>query len=77
MVYNQDDVATGPVAIRRTRRIRNDCVYMVHGWGRKLPGLKYANGRGTSDSDLVTRYKTDPIMGGTGMNVNYVRMERA
>ena len=77
MVFNEDDVSTGPIAVRRTRRIRNDCVYMVHGWGRKMPGLGYANGKGGSDSDLVTRYRTDPIMGGTGMNVNFVRMEKA
>ena len=28
-------------------------------------------------SELVTRYKVDPIMGGTGMNVNFVRIEPA
>ena len=40
-------------------------------WG----GLRYAHGRGASDAALTTRYKVDPIMGGTGMNVNFVRVE--
>ena len=27
------------------------------------------------DAQLVTRYETDPLMGGTGMNVNFVTLE--
>jgi thiosulfate reductase/polysulfide reductase chain A len=76
MVVNQAAVSAGPIRVRATRRIRRDCVYMVHGWGTKEQGLRYANGRGASDSDLVSRYKVDPLMGGTGMNVNFVRMEK-
>jgi thiosulfate reductase/polysulfide reductase chain A len=49
---------------------------MVHGYGHDAPGLRYARGRGASDSRLMTRYKIDPLMGGTGMNVNFVRVER-
>jgi thiosulfate reductase/polysulfide reductase chain A len=73
---NQDEASAGPIKVRPTRRIRKDCVYMVHGWGTQQKQLSYAYGKGASDSDLVTRYKTDPIMGGTGMNVNFVRVER-
>jgi thiosulfate reductase/polysulfide reductase chain A len=29
-----------------------------------------------SDAQLVTRIATDPLMGGTGMNVNFVTLER-
>ena len=32
-------------------------------------------GRTLSDNQLVTRYKVDPLMGGTGMNVNFVTFE--
>jgi thiosulfate reductase / polysulfide reductase chain A len=77
LLTNQDEATAGPVKLRPTRRIRKDCVYMVHGWGTKQKQLTYAYGKGASDSDLMTRYKTDPIMGGTGMNVNFVRLERA
>ncbi len=49
---------------------------MVHGFGHSAKGLRFARGRGASDSELTTRYKNDPIMGATGMNVNFVRIER-
>jgi thiosulfate reductase/polysulfide reductase chain A len=65
------------VKLNITQRIRGDCVYLVHGYGHEARGLRFANKRGASDSRLVTRYKTDPIMGGTGMNVNFVSIEPA
>ena len=77
ILVNQDDVKSEPVRVKVTQRIRHDCVYMVHGYGHSAKGLNFARGRGASDSRLVSRYKTDPIMGGTGMNVNFVRIERA
>lgn len=76
VLENQDGVRSNPVRLKVTQRIRGDCVYMVHGYGHTAKGLKFAKGRGASDSELVTRYKVDPIMGGTGMNVNFVRIER-
>ena len=77
VLENQDGVRSAPVKTKVTERIRGDCVYMVHGWGHSANGLKFAKGRGASDSELVTRYETDPIMGGTGMSVNFVRVLRA
>ena len=49
---------------------------MVHGFGQKAPGLTRANGRGASDTKLQTRYALDPISGGAGMRVNFVRIVR-
>ena len=77
VLINQDDIKSDPVRAKVTQRIRGDAVYMVHGYGHTAKGLKFARGRGASDSALVTRYKVDPVMGGTGMNVNFVRLERA
>ncbi len=77
VLVNQDDVRSEPIAVKLTERIRGDCVYMVHGYGHDAKGLRYAHRRGASDSKLITRAKVDPIMGGTGMNVNFVRLERA
>jgi thiosulfate reductase/polysulfide reductase chain A len=77
MLVNQDGVRSGPVRAKVTERIRGDCVYLVHGWGHTARKLRYAAGRGASDSALMTRYKVDPVMGGTGMNVNFVRLEPA
>jgi thiosulfate reductase / polysulfide reductase chain A len=77
VLENQDGERSGRIKAKVTERIRGDCVYMVHGFGHSSKGLNYAKGRGASDSTLVTRYETDPIMGGTGMNVNFVRVLRA
>jgi thiosulfate reductase/polysulfide reductase chain A len=71
---NQDGARSGPVKLKLTQRIRPDAVYMVHGFGQAAPGLHNANGRGASDTKLQTVYKLDPISGGAGMRVNFVRI---
>jgi thiosulfate reductase / polysulfide reductase chain A len=73
---NQDGAISNPVKVRATQAIRGDCVYMVHGFGHTSKWLRRALGRGASDAQLITRYATDPLMGGTGMNVNFVTLER-
>jgi thiosulfate reductase/polysulfide reductase chain A len=77
MLVNQDGARSGPVKVKVTERIRGDCVFLVHGWGQTARKLRTAYGRGASDAELTTRYKVDPIMGGTGMNVNFVKVELA
>lgn len=77
MLENQDSVKTGPVKLRVTERIRQDCVFMVHGFGREDARLRGGYKKGAADSRLVTRVKRDPVMGGTGMNVNFVTLYRA
>jgi thiosulfate reductase/polysulfide reductase chain A len=72
---NQDGVLSNRIKVKATERIRPDCVYMVHGFGHTARGLRHAFGKGASDAQLVTRYRTDPLMGGTGMNVNFVTIE--
>jgi thiosulfate reductase/polysulfide reductase chain A len=76
---NQDGVISEfPIKVRITERIRWDSVYMVHGFGHANRQLSRAYGKGTSDSDLITRVHVDPIMGGTGMRGNFVtfRLEK-
>lgn len=73
ILENQDGQASLPVTVVTTPGIRKDCVYMVHGFGQQAPGLRRANGRGASDTGLITRVAVDPLMGGTGMRVNFVR----
>ena len=77
MLVNQDGVKEGPVRVKPTARIRKDCVYIVHGFGHKAPLMRLAHGRGASDNYLQTRYKLDPISGGAGLRVNFVRLEKA
>jgi thiosulfate reductase/polysulfide reductase chain A len=74
---NQDGVVSNfRVKARVTEAIRPECVYMVHGFGHTARGLRSAYGLGASDAQLVTRYEVDPLMGGTGMNVNFVTIEQ-
>ena len=73
---NQDGERSLPVRVKATQRIRGDCVFMVHGFGHTARGLKRAFRKGASDSGLVTAYKVDPAMGGTGMNHNFVTLHR-
>ncbi|MCG8603593.1 molybdopterin-dependent oxidoreductase [bacterium] len=71
---NQDGVVSDPIKLYVTPGIRPDCVFTVHGFGEKNPLLSRANQKGTSDTELMTRVNLDPISGGTGMRVNFVRI---
>lgn len=75
-LVNQDGAKSGPVKVKATQRIREDCVYMVHGFGTSSRELKNAFAKGGDDQGLITRYSVDPICGGTGMRVNFVRIEK-
>jgi thiosulfate reductase / polysulfide reductase chain A len=72
---NQDGRPSNRVRVRPTERIRGDCVYLVHGFGHTARGLAARFRKGASDAGLVSRYARDPLMGGTGMNVNFVTLE--
>lgn len=70
---NQDGATTDfPGKVRITERIRWDSVFIVHGFGHNNKLLTRANGRGVSDSALITKVLMDPVMGGTGMRGNFV-----
>jgi thiosulfate reductase/polysulfide reductase chain A len=71
---NEEGDRSGPIAVKATQRIRKDVIFMVHGFGHQSPGLTRADGKGASDTRLMSRYKLDPISGGAGMRVNFVRL---
>ncbi|MDH5560897.1 MAG: molybdopterin-dependent oxidoreductase [Deltaproteobacteria bacterium] len=76
-LVNQDNIKSKtPIRVRLTQRIRPDVVFMVHGFGHTDPRLKTARNRGASDADLISHLDVDPIMGGTGMNNNFVTFTR-
>jgi thiosulfate reductase / polysulfide reductase chain A len=77
VLENQDGVRSLPVAVRVTPGIRRDCVYMVHGFGQESRALRRAYRKGASDTQLMTRISIDPVMVGTGMRVNFVRVRSA
>jgi len=72
---SDDGKVSNKVKVKVTERIRTDCMYMVHGFGHTAKGLQSTYLKGASDSQLFTKYNTDPLMGGTGMNVNFVTFE--
>lgn len=72
-LHNLDGAQSLPVPLRVTEGIRSDCVYLVHGFGQTSRLLSRAGGQGASDTSLMSRVKVDPIMGGTGMRVNFVK----
>jgi len=75
-LVNQDGVKQGPVKVFVTPGIRDDCVYIVHGFGQRNPMMRRAYKKGISDTFLITKIKPDPIAGTTGMRVNFVKIEK-
>ncbi len=75
-IKNTDGIETDPVLVKATERIRKDCIYMVHGFGQQAKAFTSTYKVGASDSQLTSKYKMDPIMGGTGMNINFVNFKK-
>ncbi|MCM0082135.1 molybdopterin-dependent oxidoreductase [Geomonas sp. Red32] len=73
---NQDGAVSNAVRAKVTERIREDCVYLVHGFGTNSKELSRAFARGADDQGLITRFAVDPICGSTGMRVNFVRIKK-
>ena len=72
-LINQDGVISDfKIKVRITERIRWDSIYMVHGFGHGQKQMKRCFGKGASDTQLITKVLTDPLMGGTGMRGNFV-----
>ncbi len=49
---------------------------MVHGFGVHSKDLSRADNRGIGDEEMLTGYTLDPLMGGTGMRQNFVKIAR-
>ncbi len=72
VLKNQSGIVSRQIKVRITDRIRNDCVYMVHGFGRNDKRLRTAFISGADDNVLLSDYAVDLIMGGTGSQINLV-----
>ena len=75
-LVNQDGVESNLIKAKVTERIRHDSVYMVHGFGHRQKQMRKSYMKGADDNQLITRVKIDPIMGGTGMRVNFVTFKK-
>jgi thiosulfate reductase / polysulfide reductase chain A len=74
VLENQDGVKSPVITLKITPAMRKDVAYTVHGFGAQAPDLKKAYRHGFSDTALMTRIVIDPLMGATGMRVNFVRV---
>ena len=76
ILENQDGKKSNKVKAKVTERIRHDCVFMVHGFGHSRKQMRRNYLRGADDQGLISKVKLDPIMGGTGMRVNFVTFRK-
>jgi len=74
MVENSHGDRTGPMPAKLTERMQEKTVYMIHGFGHRSKQMRLACCSGGSDTDVIDNYAVDPITGGTGMRVQYVRI---
>jgi thiosulfate reductase/polysulfide reductase chain A len=69
---NQDGVVSNRVKVKATQRIRPDTVYLVYGFGHTAKGMRRSHLAGANAAQLLTKYETDPLMGGTSLHSNFV-----
>jgi len=74
IVENQDGIKSDKIKIMMTPGMRPDAVFLPHGFGGNDRGLLNYTRRNVSDNNLISQYNTDPISGGTGLRVNFVRL---
>ena len=60
--------------VKVTPGIRQDVVYMAHGYGSANPLLSIAAGSGVDDQSLITLLRVDPETGAHGMRNNFVKL---
>jgi thiosulfate reductase / polysulfide reductase chain A len=74
------EVASSVAAVRLrakvTQEIRPDCVFMLHGFGKRSPWLKRAYNRGGSDAAILET-AWDKVSGNAAMHETFVRVRKA
>lgn len=74
-LVNQDGVKSRTTTtVKITPGIRQDCVYMYHGFGSMNPELTLGVGKGVDDCSLITKLAVDPETGAHGMRNNFVKL---
>ncbi len=75
---NQDGVKSRTTTtVKVTPGIREDAVYMYHGFGSMNPELTVGYNQGVDDQSLITKLAVDPETGCSGMRNNFVRLVKA
>lgn len=75
---NQDGIKSRTTTtVKVTPGIREDCVYMHHGFGSMNPELTVGCNKGVDDQSLITKIAVDPETGAHGMRNNFVKLVKA
>jgi len=69
--------SVGAVRLRAklTQEIRPDCVYMLHGFGKRSPWLKRAYNRGGADAAILET-AWDKVSGNAAMHETFVKIRK-
>lgn len=74
-LVNQDGVKSRTTTtVKVTPGIREDAVYMYHGFGSMNPELTIGYNKGIDDTSLITKLAVDPETGCHGMRNNFVKL---
>ena len=74
-LINQDGVKSRTTTtVKVTPGIRQDSVYMYHGFGSMNPELTLGVGKGVDDTSMITKIAVDPETGAHGMRNNFVKL---
>lgn len=74
-VVNQDGVQSRTTTtVKLTPGIREDCVYMYHGFGSMNPAMSVGYNKGVDDQSLITKIAIDKETGAHGMRNNFVKL---
>ena len=77
-MVNSDGVkATGTSHVKVTPGIRQDCVFMAHGYGTKNKAMSVGHKAGMDDQEMVTKPGVDPETGCHGMRTGFVKLVKA
>ena len=63
--------------VKVTPGIRQDCIYMAHGFGTKNSAMTVAKDAGIDDQKLCTILAVDKETGCSGMRNNFVKLVKA
>lgn len=74
ILENEEGIKSDKIKIMTTPGIRSDAVFLPHGFGGNDRGLLNYTKRNISDNNLISKFNVDPISGGTGLRVNFVRV---
>jgi len=74
-LVNQDGVKSRTsTVVKLTPGIRQDTVFMAHGYGTMNPAMTVGHNKGVDDQSLITRLAVDKETGAHGMRNNFVRL---